>query len=168
MLLRAYRFPWRSGGSHRASWGGERRHSQAPSLWWGSRGYIATSSATAQPGVVTKHKSRVGLSLLDCSALQGADLWFPSSILFILSLITGRLITLLNPEPKRYGVWEMDKQWKEPVYHQNWGLERCLLHRTDGQVTSSATRGLPREYPIVRGRTGLHMCGYNWRCQVCP
>lgn len=164
MLSRASHFPWRSGGSHCASCSGEGRHNQASSLWWGDRGCISTSLATARPGVVTKHKSRVDLSLFHCSSLQGADLWFPSSILFILSLITGHLITLLNPEPKRDGLWETDKQWKELIYHQHWGLERCLLHSTDG----SATRGLPREYPIGRGRTGLHISGYNWCCQVCP
>lgn len=46
-------------------------------------------------------RSRFVTVRLLCSSLQGADLWFPSSILLFLSLISGHLITFLNPKPKQ-------------------------------------------------------------------
>lgn len=88
--------------------------------------------------------------------------------LIFLSLISGHPITLLNPEPKKDDFWETKDQWKEPIYHLNWGLERCLLCSVDSQDAGSETKGLAGEYHIVWVRTGLQICIYNWHFPACP
>lgn len=63
----------------------------------------------------------------------------------------------------------MNSQWKEPIYHPNWGLERCLLCSIDRQDASSEMKGLTGEYHhIVWVRIGLQICIYYWHFQVCP
>lgn len=61
----------------------------------------------------------------------------------------------------------MNNQWKELIYHPNWGLERCLLRSIDSQDASSETKGLTGEYHVVWLRIGLQICIYNWHFQVC-
>lgn len=83
----------------------------------------------------------VTVGRLPCSSLQGDGLWPPSSILLVLTLISGHLVTSLNPEPRKDDLGEGSSQWREQLYHPELGSGRRLLCSTGGQDVSSETKG---------------------------
>jgi len=81
----------------------------------------------------------------------------------IFPLISGPLITLLHPEPKKDDFCREKKkkndQWKESIYHPE--SERYLLCSTGGQNVSSETKDFICKYHVVWVRGQLQICIYN-------